>query len=73
MEDDIVVINWPPPTDNGGLIVSYMLEILSPNGTFGQVVFNQECNENGWITNYFIPNPTAANTGLQCSMLVSNL
>jgi len=73
MEDDIVVINWPAPTDNGGLAVSYILEILSPNGTYGQVVFNQECNENGWISNYFIPNPTAGNAGLQCSTLVSNL
>jgi hypothetical protein len=39
MEDDIVVINWPAPTDNGGLPVSYTLEILSPNGTFYPVVF----------------------------------
>jgi len=53
--------------------VSYLLEILSPNGTFTFVNFPTECNEYGWISNYFIPTVTAANTGLQCSMLVSNL
>jgi len=34
MEDDIVTISWLPPTDNGGLAVSYVLEVQSPNGTF---------------------------------------
>jgi len=59
-----VVVNWPAPLDPGGLTVSYLLEILSPNGTFTFVNFQTECNEYGWISNYFIPTQTAANTGL---------
>lgn len=73
MEDDIVVINWAQPADPGGLSVSFKLEILSPNGTFTQVIYTSECAENGWITNYFVPTVTAANTGLQCTMLVATL
>jgi len=26
-EDDIIVIDWEPPTDNGGLAVSYQVDI----------------------------------------------
>lgn len=64
MEDDIIVINWAQPTDPGGLSVSFKVEILSPNGTFTQVIYTSECAENGWITNYFVPTVTTANTGL---------
>ena len=73
MEDDIIVINWAQPTDSGGLTVSFKIEILSPNGTFGQVSYTTECAEGGWITNYFVPDSTTANSGLQCTILVANL
>lgn len=33
-EDDIVVIDWDPPLDNGGLPVTYSVEVLSGAGTW---------------------------------------
>lgn len=44
-EDDIVVIDWDLPTDNGGLPVWYTVEVMSKSSGF--LVVNQatECYE----------------------------
>jgi hypothetical protein len=33
-EDDIVVIDWEPPTDNGGLTPWYSIEIRGKSGAY---------------------------------------
>ena len=45
-EDDIVVIDWEPPTDNGGLAVAYQVDIKAKSGSFVSVSMGTECYEN---------------------------
>lgn len=51
-EDDIVVIDWDPPTDNGGLTVTYSIEILAKSGNYEFMNMNTECYELSLTTNY---------------------
>ncbi len=61
-EDDIVVIDWNPPTDDGGLSVSYKIEVKQSNGVWTELDYPNECAEKGTITNYFLPQATTANS-----------
>lgn len=72
-EDDVVVIDWNPPADDGGLTVSYKVEVKQPSNVWTEVDYPNECSEKGTITNYFIPQATTANAATQCTMLVSKL
>ncbi|TNV75036.1 hypothetical protein FGO68_gene6423 [Halteria grandinella] len=72
-EDDIILIDWVPPTDDGGLAVSYKIEVMNSVGAWLEVDQPNECSEKGTITNYFLPQATTANAVTQCSMLISKL
>jgi hypothetical protein len=72
-EDDIVVIDWDAPTDNGGLAVWYNIEILAKNGNFEVMDMNTECYELSLTTNYQMPFFTVADAATRCTVLVSNL
>jgi len=60
-EDDIMLIDWVPPTDDGGLSVSYKIEVKRNNGVWTEVDYPNECSEKGTITNYFLPQSTTVN------------
>lgn len=72
-EDDLIVIKWTPPTDDGGLTVSYRIEVLMKSGVWTEIDYPNECTEKGTITNYQVPVVSAALSNLQCTMLVSKL
>ena len=61
-EDDMVLIKWDYPNDDGGLTPSYKVEILQGNGVWAQIDYNSECAERGTITNYFLPQVVAASS-----------
>lgn len=54
-DDDIIVIDWNPPTDDGGLTVSYKVEVKQGNSVWTELDYPNECAEKGTITNYFVP------------------
>jgi len=44
-EDDIVIIDWDQPTDNGGLSVTFSIEIMAKSGSWVPLIMNNECYE----------------------------
>lgn len=56
----MVLIDWLPPTDDGGLAVSYKIEVKQVSGTWTELDYPNECAEKGTITNYFLPQATTA-------------
>jgi hypothetical protein len=68
------LIDWDPPTDNGGLPVTYTIDIFTKNSVWMAVNVNTECYENNVaITNYRMPHISAAEMITRCSILVTNL
>lgn len=61
-EDDIIIIRWAYPLEDGGLTPSYRVEVLQGNGIWAQIDFTNECAERSTITNYFLPQATSANS-----------
>jgi len=73
-EDDIIVIDWEPPTDNGGLAVSYQVDIRAKSGSFVAVSMVTECFENNnGVTDYKMPSIPTADLGTRCTVMVTNL
>jgi hypothetical protein len=72
-EDDIVVIDWEPPTDNGGLSVWYSIEIRGKSGAWISLNLNTECYELALTTNYNMPFFSTTDAATRCTVLVSNL
>ena len=72
-EDDIVVIDWDPPTDNGGLTVWYSIEVRAKSGSFELMTMGNECYEQTLTTNYNMPFFSLADAATRCTVLVSNL
>jgi hypothetical protein len=73
-EDDIVVVDWDPPTDNGGLWVSYGVDIMAKSGVWVSVSVGTECYENNTaIIDYKMPLIPVADLGTRCTLLVTNL
>jgi hypothetical protein len=73
-EDDIVVVDWDPPTDNGGLWTSYAVDIMAKSGNWVAVSVGTECYENSTaITDFKMPLIPAADVGTRCTLLVRNL
>lgn len=72
LEDDIVIIDWNPPSDDGGLTVTYSVEILTRSGTWLLTNMNTECNELTQITPYHLP-LIAGDSVTRCTILVTNL
>jgi hypothetical protein len=73
-EDDFVVVDWDPPIDNGGLSVSYGVEIMAKTGIWMSVVINSECFENSnSVTDFKLPPIPAADLGTRCTLMVTNL
>ena len=64
---------WAPPTDTGGLAVTYIVEVLSGSASWITVNQANECAEKGPITNYYVPDANSTAAATQCTMLVSNL
>lgn len=55
-EDDIIVVDWDPPTDNGGLAVTYAVDIMAKSGSWVAVVMASECFEtNNAVTDHKMP------------------
>jgi hypothetical protein len=72
-EDDIVVIDWEPPTDHGGLSVWYSIEIRGKSGDWISLNLNTECYELALTTNYNMPFFSTTDAATRCTVLVSNL
>ncbi len=69
-----MLIDWEAPTDNGGLSVSYSIEIKAKSGSWTPVNTANECYENNAaITDYKMPIVAAAELGTRCIVMVSNL
>lgn len=72
-EDDIIVVDWEPPTDNGGLAVTYAVDIMAKSGSWVPVL-NSECYENNnAVTDFQMPLIPAADLATRCTLMVRNL
>ena len=72
-EDDIVIIDWDQPSDNGGLTVSFSIEVKAKSGAWVPLIMANECYELSQTTNYNMPFFTSAEAITRCTVLVSNL
>jgi len=72
-EDDIIIIDWDQPSDNGGLPVTFSVEILSKSSSWLSTNMATECSELGQITPYNIPLVASTDAATRCTVLVSNL
>lgn len=68
-----MLIDWTPPTDDGGLTVSYTIEIRTSAGTWVTVDQANECSEKTTITNFYIPSVSTANAPTQCQILITKI
>jgi len=72
-EDDIVIIDWEPPTDKGRLSVTYSIEVRAKSGSLISLNMNTECYEYALTTNYAMPFFSTTDAATRCTVLVSNL
>ena len=73
-EDDFIVVDWDPPADNGGLAVTYAVDIMAKSGSWLAVLVATECweNNNG-VTDFKMPPIATADLPTRCTLMVTNL